>query len=346
MNKTINAAGFLSMMIYFSLIIILIQLPGLLLPNRQVYRNWMRFTQRLWGSLILVVTWIFAPITIKLSGNHSLLKSSSFVTIMANHQIYTDWWYVWILAWFKDAHGEVKIILKDELQRIPVFGWGMQFFEFIFLARNWKIDQQRIVKNLVRAKKDDLPMMLLVFPEGTVLSRNTREKSQAHVKKLGIDFNADHLILPKSTGLYHILRCLEPRQEFLLDFTIGYSGLDGKMIPEDVYTPSKVFIEGEGPKTIHIHVKCFKISDIPGLQHGIKYSLDEQTTPEFEDWLRARYLEKDALLKYFFENGAFLEDNAVVPPQTLHINPQFLDFVSILALLVCSMTSCGWLYFG
>lgn len=33
-----------------------------------------------------------------------------------------------------------KIILKEPLKRAPLFGWGMQHFNFLFIKRNWESD--------------------------------------------------------------------------------------------------------------------------------------------------------------------------------------------------------------
>lgn len=110
-------------MICCSFMINIVQLWGIvLLPFRPLYRRYMRFSQRLFGSLMLVVTYILAPLQINLSGCHQELQADTFAPIMANHQIYTDWWYVWLFGWFRNAHGELKIILKDSLKHVPVMG--------------------------------------------------------------------------------------------------------------------------------------------------------------------------------------------------------------------------------
>jgi 1-acyl-sn-glycerol-3-phosphate acyltransferase len=46
------------------------------------------------------------------------------------------------------CHGLVKIILKDSVKNMPVFGWGMHFFEFIFLAREWERDKSALFQVL------------------------------------------------------------------------------------------------------------------------------------------------------------------------------------------------------
>jgi hypothetical protein len=44
----------------------------------------------LFGSLILVTTYILSPLEIVVTGNHQELDSSAFAPIIANHQVYTN----------------------------------------------------------------------------------------------------------------------------------------------------------------------------------------------------------------------------------------------------------------
>jgi 1-acyl-sn-glycerol-3-phosphate acyltransferase len=136
---------------------------------------------------MMVTTYLLAPSKIILTGHHYDLNAKSFTPIIANHQIYTDWWYFWLIAWFRSAHGEMKIIMKEDLKNLPIFGFGMQCFDFIFLARRWQIDRERLVSSMQQAKSDNAPMWLLLFPEGTTFDKNTHAKTLAYAKKMGWD---------------------------------------------------------------------------------------------------------------------------------------------------------------
>ncbi|KAJ8329833.1 hypothetical protein O5D80_002026 [Batrachochytrium dendrobatidis] len=291
----------------------------LLLLSRHRYRTEMRKCQGLFGSLILYVTFFYAPLDIILTGDHDGLTSEKSVVIMANHQIYTDWWYIWIICWFRNAHCNLKIMLKASLRFLPILGWGMAFFEFLFMARKWSKDKPTLQFNLTRAKNDKLPIWLLIFPEGTVITDDTRSKSQAYAKKADISDNPDNVLIPRSTGLYNSLLLLQPDVEYLYDFTIGYSGLAEHDCPYDMYPTTKVFFEGRGPKQIHVHVDKFKIVTLPGfaIAEGAESEtkavegnpMDGDTNPEFSLWLRKRFLEKDELLRQFYKHGSFPEQS-------------------------------------
>lgn len=132
-------------------------------------------------------------------------------------------------------HGHIFIILKESLKYIPFFGPGMLFYGFIFLARNWLKDKPRLQHRLRKLKlgtggpmsnpssKLD-PMWLLIFPEGTNLSGNTRKKSVAFAQKEGLE-DMKYQLLPRSTGLQFCLQELEGTVEWLYDCTIAYEGI-------------------------------------------------------------------------------------------------------------------------
>ena len=62
----------------------------------------------------------------------------------------------------------------------------MRFYDFILLKRNdWAHDKRAIEENLDRVNKKD-PLWLVVFPEGTVVSKGTRKRSTAFAEKAGL----------------------------------------------------------------------------------------------------------------------------------------------------------------
>ena len=67
---------------------------------------------------------------------------------------------------------------------------GMQFYNFIFLARSWASDRLHLSKSLSwlarRAEKEDSPLTFILYPEGTLVSKDTRPVSKKYADKLGI----------------------------------------------------------------------------------------------------------------------------------------------------------------
>ena len=70
--------------------------------------------------------------------------------------------------------------------------------------------------------------VLLLFPEGTNMSRNARATSQKWSKKSGIP-DLKHVLLPRSRGLQCCLKGLSGSAEWLYDCTVAYDGIRQRM---------------------------------------------------------------------------------------------------------------------
>ena len=149
-------------------------------------------------------------------------------------QIYTDWIYLWWIAYTSKMHGHLYIILKESIKYIPVLGTGMMFYGFIFLSRKWAKDKERFqyrLRKLSTAHQGPMsgssfmdPMWLLIFPEGTNLSDNGRIGSKKWADKNGIE-DLRHAMLPRSTGLLFCLQELEKTVGYMYDCTVAYEGV-------------------------------------------------------------------------------------------------------------------------
>lgn len=254
--------------------------------------------------------------------------------MIANHQIYTDWVYLWWLSYTSNLGGSVYILLKKSLSYIPLLGYGMKNYEFIFLSRKWQEDQITLHNQLNEIDRNGRglgrlngmipewttpegkfiwtdkslqsgniheagtkwPYQLILFPEGTNLSANTRKKSIKYAEKINKQpFN--NVLLPHVTGLYTIIKSLTSCK-YLYDVTIAYSGVDRHEYAQDIYTMKKVFLEGKSPQCIDIHINLVKTEDIP-----------LKNVDEFSDWLFKRWEIKDQLLENYYDNdGVFYKD--------------------------------------
>lgn len=68
------------------------------------------------------------------------------------------------------------------------------------------------------------PMWLMIFPEGTNLSVNTRRQSKAWAEKSGIE-DLKFQVLPRTTGLQYCLQELNGTVEWMYDCTMAYEGV-------------------------------------------------------------------------------------------------------------------------
>jgi len=66
----------------------------------------------------------------------------------------------------------------------------MQAWNFIFLARSWAADRLYLVKQLTllgrKAEQRNTPFTFLLYPEGTLVSKDTRPLSKKYADKIGI----------------------------------------------------------------------------------------------------------------------------------------------------------------
>ncbi|KAH8727851.1 acyltransferase-domain-containing protein [Phaeosphaeriaceae sp. PMI808] len=276
------------------------------LIDPQFYEGYMAYTKESFAILVTCLTQWWAPTVVRVSGDSSMVgqmtkkKDGSLqcnfaerMVLMANHQLYTDWLYLWWIAYTNSMHGFIYIILKESLRSIPIIGWSAQFYNFIFLARNWEEDQRTFKKHLGRLNKPNDPMWLIIFPEGTNLSATTREKSKKWAEKNGLE-DMKHQLLPRSTGLRFCLNELKETTDWLYDCTIAYEGVPPGQFGQDIFTLRSTFFEGRPPKSVNMHWRRFRIDSIP-----------IQNTKAFEVWLRNRWREKDYMLEYFNRNNRF-----------------------------------------
>lgn len=153
--------------------------------------------------------------------------------------------------------------------------------------------------HLQKFNKPNLPMWLVMFPEGTNLADSTRERSKQWAAKNGID-DMKHQLLPRSTGLQFCLQQLQSTTEWVYDCTIAYEGVPRGQFAQDIYTVKASYFGGRPPKSVNMYWRRFAVSSIP---------LDDSHA--FEHWLRARWTEKDNLIEYYYQHGNFPADVGV-----------------------------------
>lgn len=281
------------------------------LVDPKFYDGYMAWTKESFAVLMTTITQWWSPTVVRVSGDDSMkgqlyqmddgtLKCNfpHRLVLMANHQLYTDWLYLWWIAYTNKMHGRIYIILKESLKKLPIFGWGAQFYNFIFLSRKWEQDKFRFKSALNHLKDPQDPMWLLIFPEGTNLSSTTRDKSASWARKSGIP-DMKNQLLPRKTGLQFCLRELKQTTNWLYDCTIAYEGVPKGQYGQDIFTLRSSFFEGRPPKSVNMYFRRFKISDIP---------VDNDDA--FERWLINRWREKDYILEYFNKYNAFPTEDA------------------------------------
>ena len=176
-------------------------------------------------------------------------------------------------------------------------------YGFVFMARSWLKDKPRLQHRLHKLKSrhsgpmsgpESLdPMWLLIFPEGTNLSKNGRASSAKWAQRSGQP-DMLHQLIPRTTGLQFCLAELRDTVEWVYDCTIAYEGIPRGEYGQDVFTLTSIYFQGRPPKSVNMYWRRFRVSEIP---------IDEQKA--FEKWVIDRWGEKDALLEGFMQTGRF-----------------------------------------
>ncbi|KAI5783528.1 acyltransferase-domain-containing protein [Geopyxis carbonaria] len=276
--------------------------------NRPRYYAYMARTKQYFGVVVITITQWWSPTVIRVTGSRAvrdqmtqtpdgrlLCDFPARMILIANHQLYSDWLYLWWVAYSARMHGHLYIILKESLKYIPLLGIGMQFYGFIFLARKWDQDKPRFIHRLsqLASSRSNNPMWLLIFPEGTNLSDNGRNSSTKYATKIGIS-DLQHQLLPRSTGLKFCLQQLGNSVDWVYDCTIAYEGIPRGKFGQDYFTLYSTYFQGRPPKSVNMYWRRFSVKSIP---------IDDAT--KFDLWLRERWIEKDRLLEYYIVNGVF-----------------------------------------
>ncbi|KAG2146540.1 acyltransferase-domain-containing protein [Suillus bovinus] len=352
----------------------------------KLYEEGIRYTKGAFATLMNLMNQWFAPTRLSItfervgpgkfsedeikhiverdaSGRVVALRLPSKTVVIANHQVYSDWWYVWCLTYFMGTHKDVFIVLKNSLKWVPLIGPAMQIFRFIFLARSWASDRIQLSSKLAKlgrqAEQEDKPFTFILFPEGTLVSKDTRPISRKYADKLGVP-DPLNILLPRSTGLHYCLRSLVSRVPSLklIDITMVYPGIPPKGYGQSFYTLRSIFCDRVPPPIIHMHLRIFDVAkDVPigdisgtspavtpnGTNHEpVEVDFPEQEKTVFDEWLRKLWMDKDEFITTFHHSDSFPSGHhgAVEIPLELgskrEIPVAFCFFVPVVAYVLWS----------
>lgn len=250
---------------------------------REGFRRFNRWCADTWWGLCVVAGDKLAGIRFVYTGENVPAKENAIV--VANHQNMPDITTIMAFARSKQRLGDLKFFVKKKLKWFPGIGWGMQFLHCPFVDRTWSADREKITHTFHSLVDERIPMWLVSFVEGT---RATTEKIAASREYALAKGHAltEHVLLPRTKGFAATVEGLRSHAEAVYDVTIGYV--------EGVPTLWQ-YIKGSVNR-IHVHVRRFEIDELPQLESEVR------------QWLLDRFVEKDRLLAFFYEHGAFPEE--------------------------------------
>jgi 1-acyl-sn-glycerol-3-phosphate acyltransferase len=250
--------------------------------SKKTFRKLNRNIAQNWWELVVKTSKYFHKVEVIYTGDEIPLKENAIV--IANHQQMSDTLFIFFFALEKERLGDLKWFAKDVVKYFPGVGWGLHFVDCIFVKRNWTRDRDSIAKTFSKFKKEDIPLWLVSFSEGTRITPEKLEKSQEYA----VDHNltvTDHVMLPRTKGFVASINGLRDHIDAVYDITIGY--------PDGVPTMWQ-YLKGMA-KQAHFHIRRFPVEELP------------ESQDELSKWLINRFQEKDSLLDIFYQTGSFSE---------------------------------------
>ena len=215
----------------------------------------------------------------------------------------------------------------------------MQYMCHIFVKQHWQEDEREFRQKLHYFNALDLPVQLLLFPEGGDITRQTKIRSDSFADTKNLP-QYEYCLHPRVTGFLYIVRAFMGGQlDALYDVTIGY--------PDALAKTEGDFVKYM-PREIHFHIQRYSAEDLP---------TDDD---ELVQWLYERWREKERRLELFYTHKQFMEpvsseeqngmetssppkaskqnDHAELKPSAEAIIPKTYSFsLGAIALYVCIM---------
>ncbi|CAK6434940.1 unnamed protein product [Pipistrellus nathusii] len=302
---------------------------GPFLPLMFISPSWYR-----WINNRLVATWLTLPVALleTLFGLKVILTGDAFVpgersVIIMNHRTRMDWMFLWNCMMRYSYLRLGKVCLKASLKSIPGFGWAMQAAAYIFIHRKWKDDKSHFEDILDYFCDIREPLQLLIFPEGTDLTENSKARSNEFADKNGLQ-KYEYVLHPRTTGFTFVVDRLREGKNLdaVHDITVAY--------PHNIPQTEKHILEGDFPKEIHFHVHRYPVDALP------------TSKEDLELWCHKRWEEKEERLRSFYqgERDFRLTGQPVVPPCKSELRVLVVKFLSILYWVLFSPAMCLLIY--
>jgi 1-acyl-sn-glycerol-3-phosphate acyltransferase len=268
--------------LYLIVVLNAVQLSSfLLLPvSRRLVRRINRWCARsIWGLWVLMAE-RQNRMEIRFTGDEIPPRENALV--LPNHQSMTDVLLLLCFGWRARRLGDMKWFVKDVVKYVPGPGVGMWFLDCIFVKRNWLSDRANIGRLFHKYKRDQIPIFLVSFLEGTRLRPSKLAAARRFAEERG-QFVPTHTLVPRTKGFVFTMLGLGDHLDAVYDVTIGY---DGK-------APSLYACFAGDVRRLDVHLRRFARDDLPKDEEGLAA------------WAVELFQEKDRLLAERARTGSF-----------------------------------------
>jgi hypothetical protein len=295
LNFEFYITALLGMIIFLWINVFQILLLPLRLVSIRLYRKLEGFNFH-WGSCVALVFNKFATrggFTFVFTGDGLKSKISNKSLVISNHLSSADWMlHLWFSVFFKNAQN-IRFFLQHQHKCVPLIGWATYFHDMIFLHREYKKDANEIRNKLKSYKEHDTPVWLVIFPEGTFVTKDSTlriRKNAEFAQQRNLKLY-NNLLIPRVKG-FEMCLSKEHKDAFedVVDITFAISPYHVKIGGGYPLMFLQCFNKSAKGVKIHCNVEQFKVKDIPNNR---------------SEWLFERFDEKEKLLEYYDNNGKF-----------------------------------------
>lgn len=200
----------------------LLQFPSLLLLffSKKLFRRYnRRLAAVVWGW------WAFSMqhlLRLRVRFEGDVVAQDENAIVLCNHQAMTDILVLLCLAAGKGRIGDLKWLVKDAIKYVPGVGWGMLFMECVFLKRAWAEDEEKIINAFNKYKAEQIPLWMIMFPEGTRFKPSKLAASLEFTAQQGLP-PLRHVLFPRMKGFYTAISGLNGYVKSIYSVTIAYA---------------------------------------------------------------------------------------------------------------------------
>lgn len=238
-------------------------------------------------------------IEIVFSGD-KIRKYESAVQIL-NHISFFDYWILCSSVATRALRGNaVRYFGKEEIFYYFPFGTGLYLSGTVYFKRNWKAFAHLVEQAFsFMYSMPELPIWLVIFPEGTRFTPDKQKKSQQFARERNLNV-LTHVLNPRYKGFQVTVDHIRPLIDVVYDITAAFEG--------NRYPTLTTLLNGTYARTVYIEVDRHPVHSLPDSKEGLK------------TWLYDAWDRKDAKLEYFNKHGKFPGTPYVCPPGGLFPN--------------------------
>ncbi|KJE91477.1 hypothetical protein CAOG_02607 [Capsaspora owczarzaki ATCC 30864] len=209
--------------------------------------------------------------------------------VMFNHQSWCDVPILNAYLFFQDVMSRALWVGWNGLSKFP-FAWAGMLRGDVWIPCRWPSDKPYLDRSIEQLLSSDMFHLYCFFPEGALKHRNSMAKCHAYCEENGFP-KLQYLLWPRNRAFVYVVEKMRknPAAKYVYDYTVAYEGFGEGRAPGIL----DLFTRHSFTTKVHIHGRKFLLADLPTGEDALAA------------WINNLYIEKDQLLKFFWQNGTF-----------------------------------------